>query len=343
MTTKRVVYLDILNVTAIFAVLFLHSNGIVHEFTPTPQWAQSLVFEVLCYWAVPIFFMNSGITLLAYRERYSTKDFFQKRLRGAVIPFLFWSLLLLGYKISAGRIPVQDLNPTRILSMILNTELERTYWFFIPLFSIYLAMPLFSLVESNHRIMRYTIFTAFLTMSFFPALSRLFSVQYNYSLMMPAAAGCLIFPLLGRELFQLKTTRKQRCLVYLLAIAACIWRYAFAYFDSYAAGKTIFRFPGYDAPHSLILAVAVFLFVQNTSWDKLLPERFLHRILPKLADATLGVYLLHMPVFRHLRAMLGLSMASLRVRLLFPFAVYAICLILTLVIKKIPYLRRTLP
>ena len=36
-----------------------------------------MVVETLAYWAVPVFFMITGVTLLGYREKYSTATFFK--------------------------------------------------------------------------------------------------------------------------------------------------------------------------------------------------------------------------------------------------------------------------
>ena len=77
---QRILYLDVLNIFACFAVLMLHHNGIVHNYNVNSlAWKQALIFEVLFYWAVPIFFMLTGATLVSYREQYSTKVFFTKR------------------------------------------------------------------------------------------------------------------------------------------------------------------------------------------------------------------------------------------------------------------------
>ena len=54
---KRVIYFDLLNITASFAVVAMHCNGIVHSFSNTLSWKQSLIVEVAAYWAVPVFFM----------------------------------------------------------------------------------------------------------------------------------------------------------------------------------------------------------------------------------------------------------------------------------------------
>ena len=92
---SRILYFDVLNIAACIAVIFLHHNGIVHSFTNTLAWRESLIAECAFYWAVPIFLMLSGANLLNYREKYSTKVFFKKRIIRTVIPWLFWSAVML--------------------------------------------------------------------------------------------------------------------------------------------------------------------------------------------------------------------------------------------------------
>ena len=76
---KRILYFDILNILACLSVVFLHSNSIVHTYTQLRAWKTALIFEVVLYWAVPVFIMLSGATLMKYKERYDTKTFFKKR------------------------------------------------------------------------------------------------------------------------------------------------------------------------------------------------------------------------------------------------------------------------
>ena len=78
-TSKHILYYDLLNICACLCVIFLHCNGIAHFYSNTLAWKQALLVEVGAYWAVPIFFMLSGATLMNYRKRYSTKEFFKKR------------------------------------------------------------------------------------------------------------------------------------------------------------------------------------------------------------------------------------------------------------------------
>ena len=132
-TKKRVLYFDILNICATLGVVFLHTNGIAHTYSNTADWFQALAIEVLFYWPVPIFFMLSGATLMNYRSRYTTAEFFKKRFMRTVIPFVVWTLLTAAVK----RINPLVIGEKDFINRCFNTSIENVYWFFIPLFAIY--------------------------------------------------------------------------------------------------------------------------------------------------------------------------------------------------------------
>ena len=101
---NRIVYFDILNILAILAVVAMHCNGIVHGNPRIRAWNTSLIVDCIFYWAVPIFLMLSGATLMKYRERYDTKNFFKKRFLKVFIPLCFWSIIMLFWKIQIKQI-----------------------------------------------------------------------------------------------------------------------------------------------------------------------------------------------------------------------------------------------
>lgn len=106
MNAGRVIYFDILNVVAAFGVVAMHFNGLVHAYMPTWDWVQALAVDCLYYWAVPVFFMLSGATLMDYRDRYTTKEFLRRRARRTLVPFLAWSVIALVWKVGTGQMPL---------------------------------------------------------------------------------------------------------------------------------------------------------------------------------------------------------------------------------------------
>lgn len=141
---RRIVYFDILNVIACFCVVCMHCNGWIHKFIHDDLWGTRVMVEVVCYFAVPVFFMLSGATLLNYRQRYSTTEFYKKRFIRTLTPYLFWSTIFYIIYLLRGNPPFGwDETITRFTT----GEIPYTfYWFFIPLFMLYIFLPFFSLM-----------------------------------------------------------------------------------------------------------------------------------------------------------------------------------------------------
>lgn len=84
---KKVNYITLLSVISAIAVVILHTNEF-WIFSTEKYWETANIIECVFYFAVPIFFMISGITLIDYRDRYDTKEFLKRRIKKTVIPFI---------------------------------------------------------------------------------------------------------------------------------------------------------------------------------------------------------------------------------------------------------------
>ena len=218
----RILYISISNVFFFFCVVFLHCNhdafcGGINN-TPRINWSANLI-EVLFYWAVPVFFMNSGALLLEYREKYTTAVFFRKRFYRTVIPFIFWSIMGLIYDIVFNGYSWHG-NAFMVLQDILNCKFISIYSFFINLFAIYLSMPLFSVVakEDREKTYKYVILLSFVFNACLPTFFALASCSFNQKIIPPVATGYIIYPLIGYLIKEKKMPKKQRILLYLLGI-----------------------------------------------------------------------------------------------------------------------------
>lgn len=101
-------FLSFLQCICAISVVTLHTNGIFWKFSQTERyWFTANIVESLFYFAVPIFFMITGATLLNYQERYSTKEYFVRRIKkqyslmyaGVLLEFFFcWQFMELTLK-----------------------------------------------------------------------------------------------------------------------------------------------------------------------------------------------------------------------------------------------------
>lgn len=339
---KRYLYIDILNIFACLCVIFMHCNGIAHNYSNTRIWKESMAIETIAYWAVPVFFMISGAMLIGYREKYSTISFFRKRVTKTFFPFIIWILINMGIKVLLGQMKF----PTRLsdfLSMFNNTTTENVYWFFIPLFMIYLSIPVLSLLKENRRILLYMTFAAFLTYSVYPVSCLILKIQKNEAVQFPAAGGYLLFALLGYLLSTAEMSKKVRTVFYVLGLFGIAIRFGTTVLWSQESGMLNQTFWGYMNFPAVFLACAVFVAAKSIKWEKMIKGEVAQKRLSKLAGAGFGVYLIHMIVFRFLQHVTGLEMTSYLWRFVMPFVIYFLSVSAVLVMKRVPLLKHIVP
>ena len=160
------IYIDFLSIVSAFAVVMLHANGIFWSHPAGRLWITSNCIEAMFYFAVPIFFMISGATLMDYREKYSTKEFFVRRAIRAGIPFLAWKI---GCVLALGGLPwghiVSRETVFIFLNELYNSSIIGVYWFFLPLFVIYLSIPFLASVREKRTNFGYVIAWSVLVMA----------------------------------------------------------------------------------------------------------------------------------------------------------------------------------
>lgn len=340
----RVLYYDVLNVVAILGVVFMHFNGLAHAYQPTPEWAQALVAECLFYWAVPVFYMLSGATLLHYRERYGTREFLAKRARRTLVPFLAWSVMALVWRIATLQIDPY-MGPRTFINMIMNTQVLDVYWFFIPLFANYLAFPVLSvLADGKHdRVLWYAVGITFLTVSVLPCLLGLVGVRFNPGLQPPLLTGYLMFPVLGYLLARTPLSRRVRAGIYVAGVAGLLLRYLSTLLLSSPADGMYQAFWGVTNFPGVLLSVAVFVAARQIRWERVFSTPRRVKVLRKVAGGSFGVYLTHMVFFWYALLLSGLDGSKLEWRTWMPLLAYVTCLAITLVLKRIPGVRRIVP
>lgn len=145
-------YIDILRILACLCVIYMQCNRIADPYTDTSVYRQRMFVETIAYWAVPVFFMISGATLFDYRERYQTGAYFKKRFLKTGLPFITWTLINLVLKVALGQMEFRS-SLSGMIDLFTNTTAEQVYWFFIPLFMMYLCIPVLSLLKDYNEVL----------------------------------------------------------------------------------------------------------------------------------------------------------------------------------------------
>lgn len=102
-------------------------------------------------------------------------------------------------------------------------------------------------------------------------------------------------------------------------------------------------FWGYQNWPSVCLAIAVFVGFKYINWEQMSRYDKIKGIIPKLAGMSFGVYLIHIFVLREYQSILNISSSSLKCRVLGPFIIYGISIIIVGIFQKIPILRKIIP
>ncbi len=336
---------DILNIISCFAVVAMHTNVAFYNFSYDRYWITSSFIGALFDYAVPVFVMITGATLIDYRQRYSTREFFKKRVVRTFVPFLIWSvigivymLLRDGLSFFGGRVTLAALADT-----LFNTRANANYWFFIMLFALYLSIPVISAIERNKRkkLFTYVILLAIFTNSILPLLCKLTGVPMNNDIKLPVAAGYVMYLLIGYCITRYPISKRVRLVIYGCGVLGFLMHFVGTTLLSYKKGVLDETFAGQLNLPAVIFSTAVFVWV------------FYNRHLPKnkkaikairlLSGASFGVYLMHWFVIDATLQILAPNTMTWQWRVLGTIAVYLVCLAATLIIKKIPIIKNIVP
>lgn len=338
---NRIIYFDILNIIACIAVLFLHCNGGVHSFSNTRLWKECLVIEVLFYFAVPIFVMLTGATLLNYRKRYDTKTYFCKRIEKVVIPWIIWSMIV--YIVHN-----KNLNIINFLKSFINQKIETIYWFFPLIIYLYCLIPVLSILtekEKYRKTMWGIVGFIFIFQTILKPLCQMLNITYpnvlNYTL---EPNAYIIYLLLGYLLSTTDLNKKCKISLYILSIIALFTRYLYTMSASVETGVLNKASWGYTSFTGLFPAISVFILIKDLKWNEILSRIKVNpQILSNIASCSFGVYLMHMLVKSRITNLFNINTASYFYRLIFPLILYIICITLVYAIKKIPFIKKIVP
>ena len=334
-------YITLLSVVSAFAVVLLHSNGCFWSFSRERYWITANIIDAVFYFAVPIFFMISGVTLIDYHKKYSTKEYFKNRIKKTFIPFLVWSFIGLLFQIFYTKdIAISDINIKYLYNGIVNTSFVSIYWFFIPLFIIYLCIPLFSMVEDDKKIklFKYLCVIGILFNSLFPFINTIGNFELSLPINIPVVSGYLLYPILGYLLDKKEFSKKERFLLYIISILGLLIHIIGTYQVSMEAGKVLRTFKGYNNIPSLMYSIGVFVFLKQIG-NKITN----YKIISVISKYTFSIYLMHWYLLVIMEDTFSINNHSIIYRLGAPLVVIPLCMIITYLLRKIPIIKRIVP
>ena len=343
---QRFYYMDILNIIATIAVMWLHNSEFAFQYTPdSPRWYLSLVIQIAFIWAVPIFFMISGANLFNYRERYDTKTFFKRRWGKVLIPFVFWTIAWYAWNHFVLHNP--DWSWQGLWNGFEYDSIQPIFWFFYFIIPIYVAVPFLSVIatKANQKVVEYIIALYVIgvgVINYAYLLLQRAPDQLINNIPMTMATGMGIF-FVGWYLHNFKPSAKGRhwlyvgtvfgfVLMFVLTVVCSHWR-QMTVRDAY----TIFSLGGFLMP------LGIWAWVQHHYPANWVPTAKTAYWLKKLSGASLGVYVMHQFIIMILEHLLHIDVSSYYHMIIFPMVVWLITIVIVLILQKIPVVNRLLP
>ena len=199
----------------------------MHKYSEIRAWKTSLIVEVMCFWAVPVFFMLTRTTLMDYRKKYDTKTFIKKRIKKVGIPFVFWIFVMSLWKSYIGELSFGENIIRDFFNKMFSNKIEYTYYFLFAIIGVYLTMPLLSLLTKNEyrKTLWYTVGVFFITNSLIPCILKSLGIEYNGDLSIQIGKY-IVFVILGFLLSTGNIEKKKRILIYCLGVFSMAFRYA---------------------------------------------------------------------------------------------------------------------
>lgn len=333
-------YITLLTVISAFAVLMLHSNRCFNTFSLDRYWFTSNIVCAIFYPAVPIFFMITGANLLDYQDKYSTKEYFKRRAQKVLIPYFIWTLIMLFYRIITKDLSLSDVSFKYIYNGLQSGTIMSYYWFFAPLISVYLSIPLFAAVEKEKRkkVFSYLVILGLTLNSLLPFISGIFNLGLSNSITVLVSFNYLLYVMLGYLIDKNDLSKKQRIIIYLLGIAGLLTHIIGTYYSSIKAGYIIETYKGYVNVPCILYASCIFLFVKE-----LCKKIKIGIIIKCLSKYTFEFYLMHYIVINLIQIIFNPNIKSIYYRLGMPFVIIPIVMFATFILRKIPFIKKIVP
>ena len=248
---------------------------------------------------------------------------------------------------------LRDLDPRQygffgIVNGILNAEFVVVYWFFMPLFFLYGAIVLLSLIpkEKKAKVCGAAALVLTVVFSAVPFFLNVFHTGVIWPLDPGMPTSYLIYIFLGYYLAHTEIPRSRRIVIYVLALAGLAAHLVGTYVLSMRAGEIVQTYKGYVNLPCVLYAAGVFVFFKAVG-DRVMARPFPGKLIESLAPHTFTVYLLHWFILSAILKFAGHFGMDLTTLLLYRLGasvlVLQVCVLADLVVRKIPLIRRLLP
>lgn len=339
---KRIVYMDVLRIFAVFSMMLLHVAGSNWATTDvsTADWQVFNFYDSFARFCVPVFIMLSGAMFLDNSREFSMERLLKKNVLRLACAFVFWSALY--------TVVMMFVTKTFTLEYLIESFLCGRYhlWFVPAIIGLYLVTPFLRKITADKKMTEYFLLLWVVFSSIFGLLKGLPLVHDSATglaadFQMHFVTGYTGYFILGYYLHSKELSPKARKIIYALGIlgfavtviATSVW--------SLSKGAAVKHLYNNFMPNVLLQSVAVITFfkyeISKINWS----EKQL-KIITKISALSFGMYLFHDLVNIFLKQ-IGFTTLTYNAFASVPcntLIVFAVSLGVTYGISKIPYINK---
>lgn len=340
MQRDRDISFDALRGAAIIAVIAIHTiaTGFSSRYSATGQWnfLFLIAFRQLLNFAVPAFIFISGYwsskkPMKLFRDY---KTFLIRRLSRVLIPYLFWSFILLGYE----AVKLHDVNVYSVILRLLTGGACPGYFFIVVIAQLYIITPLLNYINrQRYGLMLVLIFNIVSLLALY--LSRVFNIIDHLPAALPFYSW-IIFYEIGLLVGNCndKTFASQNKRFFILPV------FLVSLLTSELEGMIILlKYDNLDFAVSAVKYSSFFYSICIILGFLLVRERIRYwpKSLVSIGNYSFGIYLIHIPILNQVANLVQKSSTIYSFQPLYQFITIVLTMLTCLVIIYI--MRRLLP
>lgn len=306
---ERVVKYDVLRIIASFAIVLLHVSASYWSVVDIygSEFQVMTIYNSLTRFAVPVFFMLSGLFLVSPEKENSTVI---KRVLKIVVLFYVWSAFYAFQGVAV------DILRGEFSQVVWKASVERFIfghihmWFLQMLCGFYILIPIAKQICAKKETIQYYIFLWILFRFLIPCLTNTFHLDIVQarvdSLGLDTLVGNFGYFLLGYYLNTTDIKKQTRCIIYILGVVSVFMTAVLTVWDSRQTGTYVETWFSPSSVNILIMTVAVFIGFKYSSLFEKVKKPYIWK---KLANYTFFVYMFHMFIIEKLN-LIGITTVS---------------------------------
>lgn len=338
-------YIAIAKIISAFSVVILHTNNKFWHFNYNiykQYWISANAIESIFYFAVPVFILCIGATLLDFNEKYGLKEYYYKRFVKVVLPLIFWNIILYFYRVYfLKNYKKEHLNFINIWNIFYKCKIYFIFQSFHHFILVYMVIPLIAYVEKSKKIKIYSycFITLVLTQSLIPYLIQILCSKLAWIYFINSGYIIYIFP--GYIIQNYKFSKIFKLIIYIFGFIGLLIHMLGTQILTIKYKRIELLHKGYFNIPCILYSCAIFLFIKEYSYIilNIIKKKYIY----KIGSLTIGPFFIHLPFIDTIDKYYKINHYSLAYRFFGGILICIICFIITFIMKMIPIVNYLVP